>query len=113
MSHDNTTLATQHYPAFETGQQAILETRGEREAGAVHLYNLSNATLKRVHINGCRGWGRRKPESKEEEERLRKAGNLGWIEGGGSLVWMGGPNSHDALVEGCRLEDPRGWTAVS
>lgn len=112
-THGRTTLATEGYPTFESGEQAILETRGEKEAGAVNMFNKAEVALKRVHLRGCRGWGRTKPESKEEEERLRKEGKLGWIEGGGALVWMGGPQSHDAVVEGCRLEDPRGWTAVS
>lgn len=112
-THPRTTLATEGYPTFESGHQAILETRGEKEAGAVNMFNKPEVALKRVHVRGCRGWGRTKPESKEEEERLRKEGKLGWIEGGGALVWMGGPQSHDAVVEGCRLEDPRGWTAVS
>ncbi|ORY89615.1 hypothetical protein BCR35DRAFT_350075 [Leucosporidium creatinivorum] len=111
-THARTTLATDGYPTFESGEQAILETRGEKEAGAVNMFNKAEVALKRVHLRGCRGWGRTKPESKEEEERLRKEGKLGWIEGGGALVWMGGPQSHDAVVEGCRLEDPRGWTAV-
>lgn len=26
---------------------------------------------------------------------------------------MGGPDSFDSVVEGCRIEDPRGWTGVS
>lgn len=90
----------------------MLETRGEKEAGAVHMYNLHSTALKRVHIRGCRGWGRTKPGSKDEEERLRKEGKLGWVEGGGAMVWMGGPESYDSIVEGCRLEDPRGWTSV-
>lgn len=111
--HARTTLATEGYPTFESGEQAIIETRGEKEAGAVNMFNKAEVALKRVHIRGCRGWGRTKPETKEEEEKMRKEGKLGWIEGGGALVWMGGPQSHDAIVEGCRLEDPRGWTAVS
>ncbi|KAL8293491.1 hypothetical protein RQP46_000192 [Phenoliferia psychrophenolica] len=111
-SHPYTTLATVGYPTFETGQQAVLETRGDKESTAVFMLNLSGSALKRVHIRGCRGWGRRKPESKEEEERLRREGRLGWVEGGGALVLMGGQQSEDSLIEGCRLEDPRGWTAV-
>ncbi|KAK4054094.1 hypothetical protein OIV83_001119 [Microbotryomycetes sp. JL201] len=111
-SHSNTTLATEGYPDFETGMQSVLETRGDKEAGAVNMFNKNNCALKRVHIRGCRGWGRNKPESKEEEDRLRQQGKLGWIEGGGAMVWMGGPDSHDSIVEGCRLEDPRGWTSV-
>ncbi|KAM0789630.1 hypothetical protein ACM66B_000434 [Microbotryomycetes sp. NB124-2] len=111
-SHSNTTLATQGYPAFETGLQSILETRGEKEAGAVNMFNKNNCALKRVHVRGCRGWGRNKPQSKEEEDKLKREGKLGWIEGGGAMVWMGGPDSHDSIVEGCRLEDPRGWTSV-
>ncbi|KAK4703215.1 hypothetical protein P7C70_g3012, partial [Phenoliferia sp. Uapishka_3] len=109
--HVNTTLSTVGYPTFDTGKQAILETRGERESQAVNMINLSGTALKRVHIRGCRGWGRTKPESKEEEDRLRREGKLGWVEGGGALVLMGGQQSSDSLVEGCRLEDPRGWTA--
>lgn len=110
--HPQTTLATVDYPTFDSGNQAILETRGEKEAGAINMYNKAETSLKRLHIRGCRGWGRHKPETKEEEERLRQAGGHGWVEGGGALVWMGGPESHDSMVEGCRLEDPRGWTAV-
>ncbi|KAI5475663.1 Bulb-type lectin domain containing protein [Pseudohyphozyma bogoriensis] len=106
------TLATLGYPLFSSGQQAILETRGEKEAGAVHMFNLKETALKRVHIRGCRGWGAKKPESQEEVDRLKKEGKLGWIEGGGALVWMGGGESEDQVVEGCRLEDPRGWTSV-
>ena len=111
--HPRTTLGTVGYPTFETGKQAILETRGDKEAGAIHMLNLSGTALKRVHIRGCGGWGRRKPESKEEEERLKREGKLGWVEGGAALVLMGGPQSEDSVIEGCRLEDPRGWTAVS
>ena len=111
-SHPSTTLATVGYPSFETGKQAVLETRGEKESSAILMHNLSNTALKRVHIRGCRGWGRRKPESKEEEERLRREGKLGWVEGGGALILMGGPLSEDSVIEGCRLEDPRGWSAV-
>lgn len=111
--HPDTTLATMGYPDFSTGDQAILETRGDKEATAVNMFNKRNTSLKRVHLRGCRGWGRTKPESDEEIERLKKEGKLGWIEGGGSLVWMGGPDSSDSIVEGCRIEDPRGWTGVS
>ncbi|KAK4054311.1 hypothetical protein OIO90_003544 [Microbotryomycetes sp. JL221] len=110
--HSNNTLATQGFPTFETGLQAILETRGDKEAGAINMFNKNSCSLKRIHIRGCRGWGRTKPESKQQEEELRKQGKLGWIEGGGAMVWMGGPDSHDSIVEGCRLEDPRGWTSV-
>lgn len=60
---------------------------------------------------GNRGWGRESPKSDEEKEKLRKQGALGWIEGGGALILMGGPLSRDCLLESCRLEDPRGWTA--
>lgn len=112
-SHHRTTLATVGYPTFESGKQAILETRGEKESGAIVMYNFSEVALKRVHVRGCRGWGRRKPENEAEEERLRKLGGMGWVPGGGALVWCGGPGSSDLLIEGCRLEDPRGWTAVS
>ncbi|GAA6024696.1 hypothetical protein JCM10207_009222 [Rhodosporidiobolus poonsookiae] len=112
LSHPGCTLATAGYPAFETGQQAVLETRSEKEAGAVKLFQLSRTALKRVHIRGCRGWGATPPENDEAKEQARKDGKMGWLEGGGSLVWMGGPGCEDSVVEGCRLEDPRGWTAV-
>ncbi|SCV69866.1 BQ2448_1260 [Microbotryum intermedium] len=110
-THPRTTLATLGYPEFQTGQQAVLETRSEKEAGAINMYNKAETSLKRVHIRGCRGWGRGVPTD-EEKEMWKKEGRLGWIEGGGAMVWMGGPDSHDSVVEGCRLEDPRGWTAV-
>ncbi|SCZ89674.1 BZ3500_MvSof-1268-A1-R1_Chr9g10546 [Microbotryum saponariae] len=109
--HPRTTLATLGYPEFQTGQQAVLETRSEKEAGAINMYNKAETSLKRVHLRGCRGWGRGVPTD-EEKEKWKKEGRLGWIEGGGAMVWMGGPDSHDSIVEGCRLEDPRGWTAV-
>lgn len=111
--HAGTTLATQGYPDFSSGHQAIVETRGDKEAVAVNMFNKPHTALKRVHLRGCRGWGRHKPESEQEKDEMRRQGKLGWIEGGGSLVWMGGPDSVDSIVEGCRLEDPRGWTGVS
>ncbi|GAA5824404.1 hypothetical protein JCM11251_000407 [Rhodosporidiobolus azoricus] len=111
LSHPGTTLATEGFPSFESGEQAILETRGEKEAGAVKMFNLPKTSLKRVHVRGCRGWGATLP-SEEERERGKKEGRLGWIEGGGSLIWMGGPQSFESTVEGCRIEDPRGWTGV-
>ncbi|KAM0754861.1 hypothetical protein T439DRAFT_321916 [Meredithblackwellia eburnea MCA 4105] len=111
-NHQGNSLATLGYPTFESGQQAVIETRGEKESGAIDMFNLSFTSLRRVHIRGCRGWGAKKPESKEEEERLKREGKLGWVEGGGALVWMGGGDSKESVVEGCRLEDPRGWTAV-
>ncbi|BGP09027.1 hypothetical protein JCM10049v2_004882 [Rhodotorula toruloides] len=111
MSHTGTTLATEGYPVFESGNQAILETRGEKESGAVRMFNLPRCALKRVHVKGCRGWGSKAP-TEEEKERWKKEGRMGWLEGGGALVWMGGPEAHEQIVEGCRLEDPRGWTCV-
>lgn len=111
MSHPGTTLATEGYPVFESGNQAILETRGEKESGAVRMFNLPRCALKRVHVKGCRGWGSKAP-TEEEKERWKKEGRMGWLEGGGALVWMGGPEAHEQIVEGCRLEDPRGWTCV-
>ncbi|GAA5864028.1 hypothetical protein JCM1840_000673 [Sporobolomyces johnsonii] len=110
--HPMTTLATDGYPSFESGNQAILETRGEKEASAVRMFNHPQTALKRVHVRGCRGWGVTPPEQDTEKESLKRDGKLGWLEGGGALVWMGGPDSYDSIVEGCRLEDPRGWTAV-
>lgn len=83
LSHDGTTLATAGYPAFETGTQAVLETRGEKEAGAVAMFNKSNTALKRVHVRGCRGWGREKPSVEEAERLRREEGAMGWVEGGG------------------------------
>ena len=112
-SHHSTNLATQGFPTFDSGNQAILETRGEKEAGAVKMFNLPRTTLKRVHLRGCRGWGATPPKEEEEKERLKKEGKLGWLEGGGALVWMGGPEAYESCVEGCRIEDPRGWTGVS
>lgn len=111
MSHPGTTLATEGYPDFESGNQAVLETRGENEAGAVLMFNLPRCALKRVHVRGCRAWGSTAP-SDEEKKRWKKEGRLGWIEGGGALIWMGGPEANEQIVEGCRLEDPRGWTCV-
>ncbi|GEM08066.1 bulb-type lectin domain containing protein [Rhodotorula toruloides] len=111
MSHPGTTLATEGYPEFESGNQAILETRGEKESSAVRMFNLPRCALKRVHVRGCRGWGSTAP-TEEEKERWKKEGRMGWLEGGGALVWMGGPEAHEQIVEGCRLEDPRGWTCV-
>lgn len=110
-SHPHTTLATTGYPSFDSGEQAILETRGEKEAGAVRMFNYPSAALKRVHLRGCRGWGSKMP-TEEEKEEWKKQGRLGWVEGGGALVWMGGPQATDQVVEGCRIEDPRGWTGV-
>jgi hypothetical protein len=112
LSHPGTTLATEGYPEFSTGQQAILETRGEKEAGAVRLFQLPRTALKRVHVRGCRGWGPKAP-TPEEAERWKKEGRLGWIEGGGALIWAGGPEAYEQTIEGCRIEDPRGWTGVS
>lgn len=109
---DGQTLATDGYPSVVSGQQALLETRGEGEAVAVNMFNRSDVTLACVHINGCRGWGRHMPKDDEEKQSMRREGKLGWLEGGGSLVWCGGPESRRARVEGCRLEDPRGWTAL-
>ncbi|GAA5988320.1 hypothetical protein JCM10908_002163 [Rhodotorula pacifica] len=111
LAHPGTTLATEGYPDFSTGQQAILETRGEKEAGAVRLFQLPRTALKRVHIRGCRGWGPKAP-TPEEAEKWKKEGRLGWIEGGGAMVWAGGPEAYEQTIEGCRLEDPRGWTGV-
>ncbi|GAA5955955.1 hypothetical protein JCM21900_002630 [Sporobolomyces salmonicolor] len=110
--HPMTTLATDGYPSFESGNQAIIETRGEKEAIAVRMFNHPQTALKRLHVRGCRGWGATPPEQDSEKESLKRAGKLGWLEGGGALVWMGGPDSYDSIVEGCRLEDPRGWTAL-
>ena len=112
LSHAHTTLATEGYPAFESGLQAVLETRGEKEAGAVAMFNKSGTALKRVHVRGCRGWGRTKPSEEEAERLRREEGAMGWVEGGGALVWAGGPEAERQVIEGCRLEDPRGWTAV-
>lgn len=109
-SHSYNTLATLGFPAFEEGSQAVLETRGE--AQGVGMVGLSGVALRRVHIRGCRGWGRRRP-AENEREGMRGEGKMGWVEGGAAMVEMGGPGSCDALVEGCRLEDPRGWSAVS
>ncbi|GAA5936438.1 uncharacterized protein JCM15063_001886 [Sporobolomyces koalae] len=111
-SHPSTHLATEGYPTFESGNQAILETRGEKEAGAVKMFQLARTSLKRVHLRGCRGWGPTPPTDDHEKERLRHQGNLGWLEGGGALVWMGGPEAYESTVEGCRIEDPRGWTGL-
>lgn len=111
LRHAGTTLATLGYPEFESGEQAILETRGEKEAGAVRLFQLPRAALKRVHVRGCRGWGVTNP-TPEEAERWKREGRLGWIEGGGALVWAGGPEACEQIIEGCRIEDPRGWTGV-
>ncbi|KAG0665170.1 hypothetical protein C6P46_000267 [Rhodotorula mucilaginosa] len=111
LSHPGTTLATEGYPEFSTGQQAILETRGEKEAGAVRLFQLPRTALKRVHVRGCRGWGPKAP-TPEEAERWKKEGRLGWIEGGGALIWAGGPEAYEQTIEGCRIEDPRGWTGL-
>ncbi|GAA5867321.1 hypothetical protein JCM8547_003306 [Rhodosporidiobolus lusitaniae] len=111
LCHPGSSLATEGYPSFESGEQAVIETRGEKEATAVRLFQYPQTSLKRVHVRGCRGWGATLP-SEEERERGKKEGRLGWIEGGGALVWMGGPEGHEQLVEGCRLEDPRGWTGV-
>ncbi|GAA5987057.1 hypothetical protein JCM11641_007825 [Rhodosporidiobolus odoratus] len=111
LTHSDTTLATDGYPTFNSGEQAILETRGDKEATAVRMFNLQRTSLKRVHVKGCRGWGAKAPTEEEKEEFKRKGG-LGWIEGGGALVWMGGPEGTDQVLEGCRVEDPRGWTGV-
>lgn len=111
LSHPGTTLATEGYPEFSTGRQAILETRGEKEAGAVRLFQLPRTALKRVHVRGCRGWGPKAP-TPDEAEKWKKEGRLGWIEGGGALIWAGGPEAYEQTVEGCRIEDPRGWTGV-
>lgn len=111
-SHHSTNLATQGYPTFESGNQAILETRGEKEAGAVKMFNMPRTTLKRVHLRGCRGWGATPPTTDQEKEKLKKEGRMGWLEGGGALVWMGGPEAYESTVEGCRIEDPRGWTGL-
>ncbi|GAA5877195.1 hypothetical protein JCM3774_000113 [Rhodotorula dairenensis] len=111
LSHPGTTLATEGYPEFSTGQQAILETRGEKEAGAVRLFQLPRTALKRVHVRGCRGWGPKAP-TPEEAEKWKKEGRLGWIEGGGALIWAGGPEAYEQTIEGCRIEDPRGWTGL-
>lgn len=113
MAHPGTTLATLGYPEFSTGQQAILETRGEKEAGAVRMFQLSRTALKRVHVRGCRGWGVTSPTPEEAERWKREEGRLGWIEGGGAMIWAGGPEACEQIIEGCRLEDPRGWTSVS
>lgn len=83
LTHPHTTLATEGYPAFESGRQAIVETRGEKEAGAVAMFNKSGCALKRVHVRGCRGWGRTKPSDEEAERLRREEGALGWTEGGG------------------------------
>ncbi|POY70998.1 hypothetical protein BMF94_5923 [Rhodotorula taiwanensis] len=112
MAHPGTTLATLGYPEFSTGQQAILETRGEKEAGAVRMFQLSRTALKRVHVRGCRGWGVTSPTPEEAERWKREEGRLGWIEGGGAMIWAGGPEACEQIIEGCRLEDPRGWTSV-
>ncbi|BGP56075.1 hypothetical protein JCM8202_005225 [Rhodotorula sphaerocarpa] len=111
LRHAGTTLATLGYPEFESGEQAILETRGEKEAGAVRLFQLPRAALKRIHVRGCRGWGVTNP-TPEEAERWKREGRLGWIEGGGALVWAGGPEACEQIIEGCRIEDPRGWTGL-
>ncbi|GAA6059041.1 hypothetical protein JCM10212_001266 [Sporobolomyces blumeae] len=111
-SHESTHLATEGYPTFESGNQAILETRGDKEAGAVKMFNLAKTTLKRVHLRGCRGWGATPPDNDDDKERMRREGRMGWLEGGGALVWMGGPLASESTVEGCRIEDPRGWTGL-
>ena len=108
---DKSHFATQGYPTFESGNQAILSTLGEKEATAVRMFNVSNSSIRNIHVQGNRGWGRHSPSTDEEKEKLRRQGALGWIEGGGALILMGGPLSRDCLLEGCRLEDPRGWTA--
>ncbi|GAA6017692.1 hypothetical protein JCM11491_001170 [Sporobolomyces phaffii] len=111
-AHHSTNLATQGYPSFDSGTQAVLETRGDKEAGAVKMFNLPRTTLKRVHLRGCRGWGATPPEGDDEKERMKRDGKMGWLEGGGALVWMGGPEAYESTVEGCRIEDPRGWTGL-
>lgn len=112
--HSNNHLATHGYPPVHPDyedDQAIIETRGEKESTAVNMHNLVNVSLRRIHIRGCRGWGRINP-SPEEANRLSQAeGALGWLEGGGALVLIGGPLGRDSIIEGCRLTDPRGWTA--
>lgn len=84
-THPDTTLATEGFPAFESGRQAVLETRGEKEAGAVNLFNKSGTAMKRVHVRGCRGWGRHRPSKEDEEEMRRNGTGLGWVEGGGAV----------------------------
>ncbi|BGP49235.1 hypothetical protein JCM10450v2_005118 [Rhodotorula kratochvilovae] len=111
LAHPGNTLATQGYPSFDSGDQAVLETRGENEATAVRMFNLDRCAVKRVHLRGCRGWGAKNPAD-DEKERWRREGRMGWLEGGGPLILMGGPEAHDQIVEGCRIEDPRGWTGV-
>ncbi|GJN91414.1 hypothetical protein Rhopal_004435-T1 [Rhodotorula paludigena] len=111
MAHPGTTLATQGFPTFESGNQAVLETRAQDNSVGVRMLNLPRCAVKRVHIRGCRGWGTKAP-SDEEKERWKHEGRMGWLEGGGPLIVMGGPEAYEQMVEGCRLEDPRGWTGV-
>lgn len=96
-------------------EQAVLETRGERESVAIKAVGLSRVTVRRVHVRGCRGWGAVPPRDDDERERQelkRTRGARGWVEGGGALILLGGPGSTEATLEGCRLEDPRGWSAL-
>jgi hypothetical protein len=111
LHHPHNQLATLGSPSVISGTLAILETRGD-DANAVDMVNIAGCTLRNVHIRGCRGWGRTKP-SEEEAARMKMEGKLGWIEGGAALVLVGGVHGSDAVVRECRLEDPRGWTAVS
>lgn len=109
--HSSNTLATATFPSISSNLQAILETRGENESKAINMFNKSHCALRNVHIRGCRGWGRNKPEAGDSE--LVAKGAMGVLEGGGAMVWMGGPGTSDSVVDECRLEDPRGWTAAS
>ncbi|GAA5913298.1 hypothetical protein JCM8208_005201 [Rhodotorula glutinis] len=111
MAHPGTTIATQGFPSFESGDQAVVETRGDKESVAVRMINLDRTAVKRIHFRGCRGWGPKAP-SDDEKERWKGEGRMGWLEGGGPLVVMGGPQAQEQILEGCRLEDPRGWTGV-
>lgn len=112
--HNGDTLATLGYPSCLPDcedAQAIIETRGEGESTAVNMLNLSNVSLRRIHIRGLRGWGRANPSKEEAAILKREAGAMGWLEGGGALVLIGGPEGRDSIIEGCRLADPRGWSA--
>lgn len=111
MAHPGTTIATLGFPSFDSGDQAVVETRADNESVAVRMINLDRTAVKRIHFRGCRGWGPKAP-SDDEKERWKREGRMGWLEGGGPLVVMGGPQAQEQILEGCRLEDPRGWTGV-
>ncbi|KAH8915240.1 hypothetical protein BT69DRAFT_1356832 [Atractiella rhizophila] len=90
--HPNQELSTFSYPR-ESESYARIVVAGPNQSVALDVTGQDDAVLRNLYIEGNR------------EE-------LGWIEGGGALVIVGGNGVKEPTVQDCILRDPRGWSCL-